>query len=382
MKVALFRTEIEPYGGSARLIVEYVKRSKHMIDVYSIKAATDGIIKQILGRSNVYFVHKWDQNSQKIIFRFKALKRIFKENDYNVVMTLIGPIFSEIPLVHNYRIPLVVYVQGAFRFLDYLRYKLRWPSTVCAIMGYGYGTYLSTLMSKSSSIATHSYFTKKLMTRYMPKLAKHIHVIHPGIDTSRYSFSSKHENYFLTVSRIDPLKRINLIIGAFKLLIDKYGAKMKLIIAGSVEKKNRFYLNKLYFMSRGYPVEIILNPSEDELLDLYRHAYAFIFASNNEPFGMAPLEAMSCGKPVIAAVNNGGVLDYLRDGVNGIHVKPDSNELAKALHILANNEDLVRRLGIYARRTALLYDINNFVKKLDKLVERASTNISTEIRAR
>jgi len=83
----------------------------------------------------------------------------------------------------------------------------------------------------------------------------------------------------------------------------------------------------------------------------------------HEPFGIAPLEAMSCGKPVIAAVDDGGVLDYLRDGVNGIHVKPNNNELAKALHILANNEDLVRRLGIYARRTALLYDINNFVKK-------------------
>lgn len=370
MRIALFRTEIEAYGGSARLISEYVKRSKHTIGVYGIKVATHGMIKQILNKSNVYLIHRWGESPQKIAFRFKALKKIIEENRYDAVMIFVGPIFSELPLIHNYRIPLMVYTQGVFRFLDNLRYNLKCPNIVCNIMAYGYGLYLSILLSKCSLIATHSYFTKKLMTKYMPRLTKHIYVIHPGIDTSRYSFSLKHENYFLTVSRIDPLKRIDLIVEAFKLLVNRYGDKMKLIIAGNIDNKNLPYLKKLITMSRGYPIEFVLNPNEDELLDLYRRAYAFIFASDNEPFGITPLEAMSCGKPVIAAVNDGGALDYLRDGVNGIHVLPNALELAEAMYKLAEDEELSKNLSINARKTALKYDIELFVRHLDTLLEK------------
>jgi len=165
------------------------------------------------------------------------------------------------------------------------------------------------------------------------------------------------------------LKRIDFIIKAFKFLIDRYGIKMGLVIAGSVDKKNLFYLRKLMTMSRGYPIEFVLNPSEEQLLDLYRHAYAFIFASDNEPFGIAPLEAMSCGKPVVAAVNDGGVLDYLIDVVNGIRVPPNILELANAMYELAENKELFKKLSINARKTALKFDIRLFVLHLDTLLE-------------
>ena len=149
LKVAMFKTEVEAYGGTTRLIVEYIKRSKHMIDIYSVKVATNGLVREALNGSNVYYIYEWDskQNSFKIMHRFVALKKIIKESYYDVILLLIGPIFSETPLIRNYQIPVIVYIQGAFRFLDYLRYKTRCFNNICEAIGYVYGIYLKTLLS-------------------------------------------------------------------------------------------------------------------------------------------------------------------------------------------------------------------------------------------
>lgn len=82
---------------------------------------------------------------------------------------------------------------------------------------------------------------------------------------------------------------------------------------------------------------------------------------------------MSCGKPIIAAVNNGGVLDYLKNNVNGVHVLSNALELAKAMYRLAKNEELLKNLGINARKTALRYDVRLFARRLDTLPEKACT---------
>lgn len=71
-----------------------------------------------------------------------------------------------------------------------------------------------------------------------------------------------------------------------------------------------------------------------ELIDAYRSADAFIFPSTTETFGLVALEAMACRLPVIAA-RAGGVLDTVRDGVNGLYFDPDRPE---------QMGDLVRRL--------------------------------------
>ena len=75
-----------------------------------------------------------------------------------------------------------------------------------------------------------------------------------------------------------------------------------------------------------------------------------------EPFGIVPLEAAACGRPVVGSAV-GGLLDTIDDGVTGLHVPPrDPGALAAALRALRDDPGRRRRLGRAARRRAeLLY---------------------------
>jgi len=75
----------------------------------------------------------------------------------------------------------------------------------------------------------------------------------------------------------------------------------------------------------------------------------------DQPFGMAVLEAMACGKPVVVS-HVGGLVDLVADGLTGIHVPPcDPRRLAEALATLAGDAAKVLRLGRFAAERAARY---------------------------
>jgi phosphoheptose isomerase/glycosyltransferase involved in cell wall biosynthesis len=90
---------------------------------------------------------------------------------------------------------------------------------------------------------------------------------------------------------------------------------------------------------------------------LLRSAEALVSVPWYEPFGIAPLEAMACGTPVVASAV-GGMIDSVVDGKTGVHVPPrDPERLAGALRSLLDDPDLAGELGrAGVRRTRQLYD--------------------------
>lgn len=90
----------------------------------------------------------------------------------------------------------------------------------------------------------------------------------------------------------------------------------------------------------------------DELCQALASADAFVFPSNTETFGNAPLEAMAAGLPCIAAAS-GGPLDYIHHGRNGLLFRA-GDAAAFTVHAAAlyKNEALRRRLAEAARKTA------------------------------
>ncbi len=80
----------------------------------------------------------------------------------------------------------------------------------------------------------------------------------------------------------------------------------------------------------GVQVEIRNQASDDELVALYNQARVFAYTPYLEPFGLAPLEAMACGTPVVA-VKEGGVRETVKDGSTGILAERDEMAFAAAL---------------------------------------------------
>ncbi|UPK43716.1 glycosyltransferase family 4 protein [Paenibacillus pabuli] len=80
------------------------------------------------------------------------------------------------------------------------------------------------------------------------------------------------------------------------------------------------------------------------------------------------LEAMSCGLPVVAS-NVGGLNDLIQDGFNGLLVPPGEEALTAALVRLVQDRAERERLGIYARETALSYDISHWRRRWGTVLE-------------
>jgi glycosyltransferase involved in cell wall biosynthesis len=84
-----------------------------------------------------------------------------------------------------------------------------------------------------------------------------------------------------------------------------------------------------------------------------RSAHVVVATPWYEPFGIVPLEAAACGRPVVASAV-GGMLDTVQDGTTGVLVPPrDALALARAVRSVVDDPDHAVELGTAARRRAV-----------------------------
>lgn len=125
-------------------------------------------------------------------------------------------------------------------------------------------------------------------------------VIYPPVDTSLFSgfFQETKADHYVTVARLEPYKRVDLIVQAFAQL------DLPLRVIGSGTQ-----LTPLRAMA-GPRTEFLGYQAIEQVAGTIASAKAFVFAAR-EDFGIAPLEAQACGTPVIA-YGGGGVLESIR----------------------------------------------------------------------
>ncbi len=145
-------------------------------------------------------------------------------------------------------------------------------------------------------------------------------VVYPPITVSAKEPSTENKGFYLTVSRLEDQKRIDVIVEAAKLT----GAKLKVVgkgpLAGALQAQAAGHEN----------IEFLGYVSEEHKNQLYRECKAFLFASE-EDFGIVPVEAMSFGKPVIAYGKGGGA-ETVIDKKTGVHFAEQTPEsLAEAM---------------------------------------------------
>lgn len=200
--------------------------------------------------------------------------------------------------------------------------------------------------------------------------ADRLEVAHHGVDADRFRPTGERQPFFLVPGRIMWQKNAELAIEAWFRFRPRPDGRLRLVIAGMVDVKSRPYVEQLKRQAGDRAdIEFIESPSDQELIRLYQTCLAVVFPAMNEDWGLVPLEAMACGKPVLATAR-GGPLESVVDGESGL-LRPDRpEEFARGLaEIAALGERELDAMGEKARLRALGFGWDAFVERMDSHVE-------------
>jgi glycosyltransferase involved in cell wall biosynthesis len=174
-------------------------------------------------------------------------------------------------------------------------------------------------------IANSAFVARRIRKAY----GRDATIIHPPVDVERFTIGPVREDFYVTMSRLVPYKRIPLIVEAFRQMPDR-----RLIVIGDGPEMPAVKA------AAGPNVTILGGQPNDVVVSHLQRAKAFLFAAE-EDFGIAPVEAQACGTPVIAYAK-GGALETVRgsdgEGQTGVFFDAQTPEA-----IVAAVEHLDRR---------------------------------------
>jgi glycosyltransferase involved in cell wall biosynthesis len=202
--------------------------------------------------------------------------------------------------------------------------------------------------NRVSQYVAISQIVRERITKYYQRNSR---IIYPPVDVERFSVSTANENYFLILSRLVPYKRIDLAVQAFNEL------GLPLVIAGDGRDRPR-----LQAMAKSN-IKFLGRVSDTQAKELLAKCRAFL-CPGEEDFGITPLEASACGKPVIAFAG-GGALETIAEGVTGEFFREST--VQSLLNVLRVFDDRKYDPQII-RKQAEKFSVQVFKKELMEIV--------------
>lgn len=211
-------------------------------------------------------------------------------------------------------------------------------------------------------IAVSEFISRRIKKIYR----RNSQVVYSPVDISFFEFQPNKSDFYLTASRMVPYKSIPLIIQAFSTMPDK-----KLVVIGDGPE-----FGKCQELASNN-VEILGWQSDDILKNYMQKAKAFIFAAE-EDFGIIPLEAQSCGTPVIA-YGRGGVVETIipwpSPSSTGIFF--DEKSVSSLSEAIVKFEKILPEINNMAcRKNAEKYSNDRFRREFFDTVENLYSNFT------
>ncbi len=188
-------------------------------------------------------------------------------------------------------------------------------------------------------------------------------VIYPPVDVARITPTRENDGFFLIVSQLTPYKRIDIAVEAF----NKLG--LPLVVVGDGPERKR--LEKMAASNVTFTGFL----TDEEVVDYYQRCRGFVFAGSDD-FGIAPVEAMAAGKPVLA-YRDGGATETVIEGVTGeFFDAPIVELLADGVRRMLENESGYDPETIRAQ--AEKFSAEEFDRQIQEYIERAYTEYSAQ----
>ena len=222
----------------------------------------------------------------------------------------------------------------------------------------------SRVMSGADAMVVSTEQEREDIARLYGARRDKIQVISPGVDLdlfrpmqrvqARQSLGVTEKNVILYVGRIEPLKGVDILLNAVALLEDKADTRL-LVVGGNPGQDDELTRLKSLTAQLGIADMVTFTGAvrHTELPKYYGAADVFVLPSHYESFGLAALEAMASGVPVVAS-RVGGLKTFVKDGKTGYLIPWRCPEpFAQRLSILLANPALRESMGNAARAEAL-----------------------------
>lgn len=338
MKIAFFH-ELTPLSGARKVVDEYAKilSKDNQVDLYYVDDKEDLRVKTIF--NNVHFF-KFASNQSRayrdsielvILFLLhKKIAALIKKNNYDCIF--ISPSkLTQAPFLLGLVSNAIYFCQEPLRIV------------------------YDPLMSIPTGLQTFKK-SYELLNRRIRKLidANNLHDAKIVLCNSEFSRNNIYKAYGVNA------KVCYLGVDTEKFAPKKSKKLYDLLFVGEQSEVEGYDLLKevlrmykkepsVQYITRGKSGESI---TEEELVNEINKSKIVLALSRNEPFGLLPIEAMSCGVPVIA-VSEGGLKESVINGVTGYLIKRNKSELKEQIDFLLNNENLRNKLGKNSRERVL-----------------------------
>ncbi len=217
--------------------------------------------------------------------------------------------------------------------------------------------------ARVDQFVVNSTFVGQRVARYYRREFK---VIPPPVDLAFFKqavFSPK-KQYFLVFGAFVPYKRFDLAIQA----CNELGVELVVAGNGPLEKKLRHL--------GGPSVRFVVNPTQEEVRELFSQAKALIFPQI-EDFGISAIEALAAGAPLIA-LKKGGALDFVEEQINGFFFAEQTVESLKAALLSFDSFELNQESIVKSSES---FDKCNFLQRFAAEVEATIRTMSDEPKA-
>jgi glycosyltransferase involved in cell wall biosynthesis len=349
MKVAIVHDYLKEYGGAER-VVETLLEIFPKAPVYTTVFAP-----QFMGPHQDR-VKKWDvrtswlQNiplSYKFIGWYRLIAPlVFSQmnlSQYDVIITSCAGTYTSPNFVKvGEKTKLIAYYHTPPRYLYGYATAGRWEQKgwrqVVKALGEIPMHILRVLdfqaAQKPSLILANSEEVKKRIEKFYRRTAL---VVNPPVDIPHVDLKKGKEDYYLTGGRLARAKHNEIPLLACTIL----GRKLKVF-----GKDFSGYLDDLISLTekekmdekKNVDIEFVGEVTDKERIELMRRAKAFLYASEDEDFGIIPVEAMACGTPVIA-YRSGGVQETVSEGKSGMfYEKLTPESMADAINKFENKK--------------------------------------------
>lgn len=325
-KVLIAITHIPPIaGGAERAAWEIAMRLKSRFEIHLLTIGKDNTSELRDGVTIHYVRYRYPLSLYYSTVGKRYIYRLLEKHDFdliNIHMVLPwGYILKDFP------------VQKVIsdHFISFYIYKRRWLFNL--VERYA----VKQAFAHASAVTSVSrYITEKISDDFSISVSH----IPNGIDLDRFQADRGEEEH-----------NVILFVGRF---IELKGLRYLLQAAGELPMYEFWFagMGPLDNMIKGDNVKNLGFTERPE--DIMRRAALCIFPSLSETSPLVGLEAMACGKAVVATYP--GFSEYIEDGKDGYLIEPKSVEaIVSSIKILMNDEGLRRSLGGNARKKAELY---------------------------